>query len=124
MRPCHTDLRRRAAQGPVPRRHRHPLRRAELCESILKPSAKIAQGFETQWFKTKDDDDYEGFVTREAGDEIEIRNVVGVVSIIKKTDIKERGKREIEHHARGPGGEADAGGTGVVLAYLESLKGQ
>ena len=40
--------------------------RAELCESILKPSAKIAQGFETQWFKTNDGDVLIGFcVSRE-----------------------------------------------------------
>jgi len=30
--------------------------RDELCESIMKPSAKIAQGFETQWFKMKGKD--------------------------------------------------------------------
>ena len=39
--------------------------RAELCESILKPSAKISQGFETQWFKDADGEIDEGFVTRD-----------------------------------------------------------
>ena len=53
--------------------------RAELTESILKPSAKIAQGFEPQKIATVDGRTYEGFVVRESGDEVELRDAQGTV---------------------------------------------
>ena len=36
--------------------------RAELLEAILRPSAKVAQGFATNWFETTDNRKLEGFV--------------------------------------------------------------
>jgi hypothetical protein len=41
----------RAAEGAVSRGISTRYSRREIVESILTPSAKIAQGFETQWFK-------------------------------------------------------------------------
>ena len=93
-----------------------------MCESILKPSAKIAQGFETQWFKDKEDEDYEGFVTRDAGDEIDIRNILGVTVTLKKSDIKERGKREISVMPEALVAKLTPQELASILAYLESLK--
>jgi putative heme-binding domain-containing protein len=88
---CHTTTPEEAPKGPFLGGISARYNRAELCESILKPSAKISQGFETQWFKTKDGDDYEGFVTKDAGDELEIRNILGQTTTIKKSEIKEGG---------------------------------
>ena len=90
----------------------------------MKPSAKISQGFETQWFKTKDDDDYEGFVTRDAGDEIDVRNILGVVTTLKKSDIKERGKRETSVMPEALVAKITPQDLASILAYLESLKGK
>jgi putative heme-binding domain-containing protein len=121
---CHTTSPEEAPKGPFLGGIATRYSRAQLCESILKPSAQIAQGFETQWFKTKDDDDYEGFVSREAGDELDVRNIVGVVTTLKKSEIKERGKREMSMMPEGLVAKLTPQDLACVLAYLESLKGK
>jgi putative heme-binding domain-containing protein len=119
---CHTVSAEEPPKGPFLGDVATRYSRAELCESILKPSAKIAQGFETQWFKDKEDEDYEGFVTRDAGDELDIRNILGVTITLKKADIKERGKREISVMPEALVAKLTPQELGSILAYLESLK--
>jgi putative heme-binding domain-containing protein len=121
---CHTVSPEEPPKGPFLGGIAQRYGRAELCESILKPSAKISQGFETQWFKTADDDDYEGFVTRDAGDEIDVRNIVGVTTTIKKSEIKERGKREVSVMPEGLVAKLTPQELAGILAYLETLKGK
>jgi putative heme-binding domain-containing protein len=121
---CHTVSAEEPPKGPFLGGIAQRYNRTELCESIMKPSAKISQGFETQWFKTKDDDDYEGFVTRDAGDEIDIRNILGVVTTLKKSEIKERGKREISVMPEALVAKITPQDLASILAYLESLKGK
>ena len=96
--------------------------RAELCESILKPSAKIAQGFDTQWFKTKDDEEVEGFVTREGGDDLDVRNVAGITATLAKKNIVERAKREKSIMPEGLADKISPGELASLLAFLEGLK--
>lgn len=119
---CHTVAASEPPKGPFLGGIAARYNRGELCESILRPSAKIAQGFDTQWFTTHDDDEYEGFVTREAGDEVEIRNILGVTSVIKKKDVKERGKRELSVMPEGLMAKFTSTDVANLLAYLESLK--
>jgi putative membrane-bound dehydrogenase-like protein len=121
---CHTVSPTEAPKGPFLGGISVRYNRAELCESILKPSAKIMQGFETQWFKTTDDEDLEGFVTREAGDELDLRDITGAVTTIKKADVKERGKREKSAMPEGLVAKLTPAELASLLAYLESLKGQ
>jgi putative heme-binding domain-containing protein len=98
--------------------------RATLTESILKPNAKIAQGFETQWFKTKKQGDVEGFIVREGGDSVDVRNIVGQTVTIEKGDITERGKRETSMMPEGLLNAFSPAELASLLAYLESLKGK
>ncbi len=93
-----------------------------MCESILKPGAKIAQGFETQWFATKGGEEVEGFVVREAGEEVEVRNIQGITTMLAKKDIKERGKRETSMMPAGLADKLTPTELASLLAYLESLK--
>src|SRR5262249_23162111 len=72
--------------GDVAGRYQRP----ELLESILKPNAKIAQGFETHVFTLADGKIVTGFVVREAGDEVEIRDANGTATVLKKEDIDDR----------------------------------
>lgn len=120
---CHTTSAQEPPKGPFLGGIAKRYSRAELCESILKPSAKISQGFETQWFKDADGEMYEGFVTRDAGDEIEVRNILGVTTTLKKSEIKERGKREISVMPEGLVAKLTVHDLGSILAYLESLGG-
>jgi putative heme-binding domain-containing protein len=97
---------------------------AELCESIMKPSAKIAQGFETQWFKTKSGDVIEGFVVKEGGDQIEVRTPVGVSTVIKTDQIQKRGKRDVSMMPEGLVVKLTPADLASLIAYLNSLDGK
>ncbi len=98
--------------------------RSELVESILKPSARLAQGFETQKLALVSGQIYEGFVVREAGDEVELRNSSGAVTILAKKDIEERNKSDVSVMPQGLLDPLTPHDLASVLAYLESLKGK
>jgi putative heme-binding domain-containing protein len=119
---CHTVNPEETPKGPYLGGIATRYSRAELCESILKPSAKIAQGFETQWFKTKDGDEFEGFVTREGGDDLDLRNIAGITTTIAKKDIQQRGKRDNSIMPNGLLDKFAPEDLASLLAYLESLK--
>ncbi len=64
----------------------------------------------------------EGFVTRESDDEIEFRDITGTATVLKKRDVKSRGKRDTSMM---PTALADAllpQDLASLIAYLESLK--
>ncbi len=119
---CHTTSVDEQPKGPFLGGIAIRYTRPELVESVLKPSAKISQGFETQWFKTTDDEDYDGFVVREAGDEVEIRNIIGQTNVIKKKDIKERGKRDTSIMPVGLMDKYTSHDLASIMAFLETTK--
>jgi len=120
---CHTTSAEETPKGPLLAGIAQRYSRDELCESILKPSAKIAQGFETQWFKVKGNDQpIEGFVVKESGDQIEVRNITGVSTLIKSSDIQKRGKRDTSVMPEGLVIQLTPHDLASILAYLESLK--
>lgn len=119
---CHSTKQGETLKGPYLGGIAARYKRHELAESVLKPSAKIAQGFETQWFQTSDGLTLEGFVVRESGEEVELRNQQGVASLIAKQDIEERGKREISIMPTGLVDKLTAAELAALLAFLESLK--
>lgn len=121
---CHTTTPNEPPKGPYLGGILERYNRAELTESIIKPNAKISQGFETQWFKLKADEDeiIEGFVTREAGNELELRNAAGVAQIIKTADILRRGKRETSIMPEGLVNTLTPQELADMLEYLGSLK--
>ena len=121
---CHSIAKGQAIKGPYLGDITARYSRAELTESILKPSAKIAQGFETKKFALNSGQVYEGFVVREAGDEIEMRNATGTVSIISKKDIEETNKSELSVMPQGLLDPLTPHDLASLLAYLESLKGK
>ncbi len=118
---CHTVNKNDPPKGPYLGGISARYNRAELTESILKPSAKIAQGFETQWFQTDDGLTHEGFVARESGTEVEIRNVKGEQQILSKEHIEERGKREQSIMPTGLLDTVTPADLASLLKYLESL---
>jgi putative heme-binding domain-containing protein len=121
---CHTTTTKEPQKGPMLGGISGRYNRAELCESIMKPSAKIAQGFETQWFKTTDGDVIEGFVSREGGDDLEVRNPAGVAVTLKKKDIAKRGKRDISMMPEGLVVKLTPDELASLIAYLESTTGK
>jgi putative heme-binding domain-containing protein len=120
---CHTTSAEEPPKGPLLAGISKRYSRDDLCESIMKPSAKIAQGFETQWFKVKGNDTpLEGFVVHESGDELEMRAITGVSATIKKTDIERRGTRPQSIMPEGLVVQLTPHDLASILAYLESLK--
>ena len=98
--------------------------RTELTESILKPSRQDRSGVRDQEVRPQfTGQTYEGFVVRESGDEIEMRNSAGAVTIVPKKEIEERGKSEISVMPNGLLDPLTPHDLASVLAYLESLKG-
>ena len=119
---CHTVSADEPPKGPILSAVAKIYDRAALTESILKPSAKIAQGFESQWFKKKNGEQIEGFVTREGGDSVDVRNVVGQAMTIEKADIAERGKRDKSIMPEGLLNAFTPTDLTNLLAWLESLR--
>jgi putative heme-binding domain-containing protein len=119
---CHTVSLDEPPKGPFLGGISARYSRTELIESILNPSAKIAQGFETQWFKAAGGDVLEGFVTRDAGDEIELRDANGKTVVLKKDQIKARGTRVKSVMPEGLLGNLAPAEAASLIAYLESLR--
>jgi putative membrane-bound dehydrogenase-like protein len=119
---CHTVSPDETLKGPLLAGISARYKREELIESILKPSQKIAQGFESQFFATNDGKSYEGFVVREAGDEIELRLANSESMLIKKSDIEERGKRVLSMMPEKLVDSLTINQLASLLAYLDSLK--
>lgn len=119
---CHTVSPGEAPKGPFLGGISARYNKQELAESILKPSAKIAQGFDTQAFKTKDGTVTEGFVTRESGDEVELRIATGAAITLNKKDIDRRAKRDKSIMPEGLVANLTPQDLASLLAYLQSLK--
>lgn len=121
---CHTVSAQEPAKGPmlggIARRYSRP----ELCESILKPSAKIAQGFESQHLKLKNGSELDGFVVREGGDSLDVRTIAGVTSTVEKGDIVTREKRDVSIMPEGLVSALAPQDLASLLAYLESTDGK
>ena len=119
---CHTVSPNETLKGPLLAGISARYKREELIESILKPSQKLAQGFESQFFVTTEGRTHEGFVVREAGDEIELRLANSESMILKKSEIDERGKRTLSMMPEKLVDSITVNQLAALLAYLESLK--
>ena len=74
------------------------------------------------WVKTKKGEQLEGFVTREGGDSLDLRNVAGQTTLVEKADITERGTREQSMMPEGLLNAFAPADLANLLAWLESLK--
>lgn len=119
---CHTVSPGETLKGPLLAGISTRYKREELLESILKPSQKLAQGFESQFFVMTDGRVHEGFVVREAADEIDLRTNNGTPMTLKKRDVEERGKRTVSMMPEKLVDQLNVNQLASLLAYLESLK--
>jgi putative heme-binding domain-containing protein len=119
---CHTVAEGQTPKGPhlvdIGKRYK----RAELIESVLKPSAKIAQGFDTYSFVTIDGKILQGFVVSESAEAIELRQTDGVAKTLPTDEIDERVKQEVSMMPNGVVGNLTPEQLADLLAYLESLR--
>lgn len=118
---CHTSAPGQKPVGPhladIGKRYKPN----ELIESILKPSEKIAQGYETQAFLTVKGKVVTGFVTSERGKDITVRDSQSVVHRIPRDEIEERIRKETSAMPDGLAGSLTVDEFANLIAYLQSL---
>ncbi len=120
-RACHTDADGQTPKGPhlveIGKRYSP----AELVESILKPSAKIAQGYEAYSFATADGRVFTGFVVSEGASTVSLRESTGALRELKRSDIEERRRQETSAMPEGIVANLTPEGLSDLVAYLRSL---
>ncbi len=120
---CHTDANGQTPKGPhlvdIGKRYKHD----ELIESLLKPSARIAQGFDSWVFLTTEGAVHEGFVARESAESIHVRRINGLALELLKSDVEERKKLDQSMMPAGIVGNLTPEQLADLLAYLDSLRG-
>ncbi len=120
-RACHTDADGQTPKGPhlvdIGKRYTS----AELVESILKPSAKIAQGYEAYSFAVADGQVVSGFVVSEGGSTVQVRETSGSLRELKRSDIEERRRQESSAMPEGVAANLTPEELADLVAYLRSL---
>jgi putative heme-binding domain-containing protein len=120
-RACHTDADGQTPKGPhlvdIGKRYSP----AELAESILKPSAKIAQGYEAYSFAMADGRVVSGFVVSEGASAVQIRESSGALRELKRSDVEERRRQEPSTMPEGIAASLTPEGLADLVAYLRSL---
>jgi putative membrane-bound dehydrogenase-like protein len=122
---CHTTDRHEELKGPFLGDAGGKFPPNHLIESILRPSAKIAQGFQSEQIVARDKigtTEYLGFPVKESPEEVQLRDLTGKVSIIKKTAIKKRTPLQGSIMPEGLAETMTLDDFGALLAYLRSLK--
>lgn len=119
---CHTTANGQIPKGPhlvdIGKRYK----KEELVESILKPSAKIAQGFDTYLFLMDSGQVITGFVSGESADAVNVRQANGVSIALKKDEIEERVTKKISVMPEGVVNNLTPEQLADLIAYLQSLK--
>ena len=119
---CHTTANGQTPKGPhlvdIGKRYK----KAELVESILKPAAKIAQGFDTYLFAMETGKVITGFVSGESADEVQVRQANGVSQTLKKSEIELRQKKTESMMPNGIANNLTPEQLADLIAYLQSLK--
>jgi putative membrane-bound dehydrogenase-like protein len=87
---CHTVSQDQALKGPHLGNIANTYRRNDLALSILDPNKTIAQGFATHMITLKDQSALMGFITKEAADELNLRDIAAQEHTVKKSDIAKR----------------------------------
>jgi putative heme-binding domain-containing protein len=118
---CHTTTAGESLKGPLLAGITARYTKAELIESIVKPSAKIAQGFETYKFETADGKVRTGFIVRESGTEVEIRDETGTATEIRKENLVGRKQVNVSVMPEKLVDHLTPAELASILAYLESL---
>jgi putative heme-binding domain-containing protein len=119
---CHTVSKNEPPKGPFLGGIAKRYSRGELIESIVKPNAKITQGFVSHFFVTKKRERIDGFIVRESADETELRTATGTSVIVKAADVVRKGTVPTSIMPEGLVGNLSPEELASLLAYLESLK--
>jgi putative heme-binding domain-containing protein len=119
---CHTLTTTEPQRGPYLGTAGQQFSKDKLIEHVLKPSAEIAQGFQSTWFELKDGTVVEGFVSARDVRAIELRGIAGTVQNVPTETVVKEGVRS---HSMMPEGLVNALTVhefASLITFLESLK--
>jgi putative membrane-bound dehydrogenase-like protein len=119
---CHTTALSEPAKGPYLGGIFARYSRAEVLESILRPSARVAQGFATAMITTKDNRQLSGFVVQEGADDVVMRDITGTETTLRKNEIASRSVAEGSIMPAGLVDSLSVQELASLLAFLESAK--
>ena len=117
---CHTTAANEPVRGPFLGGIYTRYSKAEVLESILRPAAKVAQGFATHVFTMTDKRQLSGFVIREGPDDVVIRDLAGVETTLRKAAIASRSVSEGSVMLRGLVDSLTLQELASLLAFLEA----
>lgn len=119
---CHSTADGQTPKGPhlvdIGKRYKAD----ELVESILKPSEKLAHGYETYLFSMHDGRVLTGFVVGEPADAVLIREASGVQRELKRLDIEQRVQQQQSAMPDGLAANLTPDQLSDLIAYLQSLQ--
>jgi putative heme-binding domain-containing protein len=119
---CHAVDQAAVQKGPYLGSSGAKFQRDYLIESILAPNAVVAQGFQTRVFQLTDGSMRMGFVTGEQDGVIELRDIAGQGSAIKRSDVKEESSLPQSMMPAGLGDSLSIEDFTSLIEYLVSLK--
>ena len=117
---CHTTASNEPEKGPFLGGIFTRYSKADVVESILRPSAKVAQGFATHVFTLADKRQLSGFVVREGQDDVVIRDLTGAETTLRKGQITSRRVSEGSVMLQGLVDSLTLQEFASLLAFLES----
>jgi putative membrane-bound dehydrogenase-like protein len=118
---CHTDADGQTLKGPHMVEIGKRYSAAELVESVLKPSVKIAQGFETYQFEMADGRVLTGFVVSESARAVLVRDASGLQRELKLSQIESRTIQKQSLMPEGIVSNLTPEDLADLIAYLQSL---
>jgi putative heme-binding domain-containing protein len=118
---CHTYANGQNPKGPhlvdIGKRYKPE----ELLESIVDPSKKIAQGFDTFKIYMLDGTEHTGFIVQESAETVIIRRADGLSRELLQDEIDERLKLETSMMPKGIAGHLTPEELADLMSYLQSL---
>lgn len=118
---CHTTADGQTPKGPHLVEIGKRAKADELVESILKPSVKLAQGYETYKIAMVDGRVFLGFVVSERADATVIRESDGVQRELRKEEIESRQMQKQSAMPEGLTANLTPEQLADLIAYLQSL---
>lgn len=119
---CHAVSMDQVQKGPFLGSAGSKFSKQYLIESIIEPGKVVAQGFQTTQITMKDGAVYQGFITSRVGDEIEVRNIAGLVTKISAKNVKTEKILKVSMMPPGLAATLTVSEFADLIAYMQSMK--
>jgi len=119
---CHVVHGRGIELGPNLSEIGTKLGKDALIESILEPSAGVSFGYEAWNFTLKSGDEVYGLVASETANEVVVKNIGGIITRLKKSDLESRQQSKLSIMPAGLQAAMTAQELVDLVEYLAALK--